>query len=636
MLDLARLFPEDDDGLSLDPLFLDSEGPITLSGDELRRFEYRFRHALDKAEHEMAQIHADAEQDRKVFKTIPRTPAYEGGPDITSPVTADFAEGLLAHIKDAVEQRPLVAFSPEGVGPAAEAATEIAPIYEAYLEREINRSDSREIIANELAHEAVVVGTGIARLSLAQHPDEIFVQTSRTIRLENFFVDRITARDLTNVTCAYRYKERVYNLEEQAEQGYLDSAAVEKVRRHYATDEEEVAEESELHFDESTAYAEENTLVTLYCGYMRFAPTGERAKLFEVYYHKPTRTVLALRENPAKEAYDAPPLALVRIGKQPGYLFGRGIARRLESEQKIADNAINTHLALNNVAAAPPVQYNVNNPIARKLAQNRALEPNMWIPNYGPPDKNDILPIQIPNPGYALQDYQVSIQMAQRRTFTDESIGQAGSTRKTLGQYRMEVSKGTLKLRLDLGDFAYDMAHLLKMYWAMVVAYKIDPAGIVTVEPAGKLLGNQEFTGEELAQQVVEAGTLMLLTGELTPEELMGVDERFNQMLTGQRVPSAKRNDLTLSLSGTRVIADKLGELELEFQIMPMLLNMIEGARADSYMNYWGRSVLRKAGFTDIEKRWPQDPGVVTMNPFERMSLMQPANELVARSSNMF
>ena len=636
MLDINRALSND--AFSLDPLFLDSEGdsPIELSGDDLRRFQYRFHSALDKADSEMTQIHADAEQDRKVFKTVPRVPAYEGGPDITSPVTADFGEGILAHIKDAIEMRPLVSFSPEGVGPSAETATEIAPIYEALLEREINRSDSREIIANELAHEAVVTGTAIVRLSLAQHPDELFVQTSRTIRLENFFVDRITARDLTNVTCAYRYKERLYNLEEQAEQGYLDKDAVAKLRSHYSSDEEEIAEEGELQFDESTAFAEENTLHTLYCGYMRFAPAGDTSKLYEIYYHRDTRTILALRENPAKDAYDAPPLALVRIGKQPGFLFGRGVARRLESEQKVADNAINTHLALNNVAAAPPVNYNVNNPIARKLAQSRALEPNMWIPNYGPPDKNDILPISIPNPGLALQDYQISLQMAQRRTYTDESLGQSGSTRKTLGQYRMEVSKGTLKLRLDLGDFAYDMARMLKMYWSMVVAYKVEPAGILTVDPAGKLLGNREYPGEELAQAVVEVGSGMLLNGEMQVQDMAEIDQHFNKMLTAGRVPSAKRQDLTLSLSGTRIIADKLGEVEMEVQLMPIVLNLIEGARVDTYINYWGRSILRKAGFTDLEKRWPQDPGQMVLNPFERFMLMQPANEVIGRNSSMF
>jgi hypothetical protein len=610
---------------------------IELVGEDFRKFHYRFRTALNNSKTQMKRIHEDAENDRKVYRTIPRKPLYEGGPDVTTPLSADFVDGLRAHIKDAIEQRPMVAFTPEGMGRTAEEATEIAPVYEAYLEREINRSGSRQRLANDVPDEAVITGTAITKLGLSDYGEEVFVQVSRLIRLENFFVDRVTADDLRDVFCAYRYKERYYNLEDDARRGLLDLEAVQGIRSRYSSTEEEVPEEHEQEFVEDAAYQEENSLHTLYCGYMKFRPTGSNeSKLYECIYHENTQKILAIRTNPAAKAFNAPPLDLVRVGKQPGYLFGRGVVRRLEAEQKIADRGINNHLAMNDMAASPPVQYNVNNPIAAKLAESRVLEPNMWIPTYGPPDKQDIHPIQIPNNGLSLGEYGLAIEMAQRQTYTDEAIGQSGSTRKTLGQFRTEVAKGTLKLRLDLSDISYDMAAMLMKMWSMVVAYKIDPNGIVMVDPMGKLLGNREIDPREVQSSIVEIGSQMLMSGELTLDDAAELDERWRSMLTQGRIPSAKRHDLVLSLSGTKIIADKIGELETELQLLPIMLNLIQGAAMDTYINHWGRSILRKAGLKDIEKRWPADPGEVMEDPAQRFALMQQLNQVVTTNSTAF
>lgn len=649
MLDLSQLFDQPEMGLP------QREGPaepaaqselgvvdgdttaIELQGEDLRRFHYRFKTALANAEVQMRRIHEEARQDRKVYRTIPRKPMYEGGPDITTPLSADFTDGLRAHIKDAIEQRPIATFTAEGIGTVAEEATEVAPVFEAMFEREVNLSNSRQFLASDIPDEAIKVGTAIAKLGLSRHHGELFVQISRLIRLENFFVDRVTVNDLTDTFCAYRFKERFYNLSEMAEQGLLNPGAVESLSGKPSSTEEEVVEEHEQEFNENMAFQEENSLYTIFTGYMRFRPIGSsRALLYECIYHKDTHRILALKVNPAREAYDAPPLRLARIGREPGYLFGRGVVRRLESEQKVADRGINTHLAMNDLAAAPPVMYNVNNPIAARLAENRVLEPALWLPNYGPPDSQDIMPVQIPNNGLAAQDYQMALGMAQRRTYTDESMGTSSSTRKTLGQHRTEVNKGTLKLRLDLNDLAYDMNSLLRSMWAMMIAYKVDPQGIIQVEPLGRLVGDREYSANEFAAAFIEEATMALTQGEITIEDIVAFDEMFQGMLTHGRIPSVRRRDLTLSLTGTKVIADKIGDLEMEMQLLPTLLNIIEGAMRDTYINYWGRSLLRNAGFKDIEKRWPADPGIVMANPAERMVIMQQLNEVITHSSTRF
>ena len=129
--------------------------PIQLTGEERRKFEFRFRTALENAMTKMATIHREAEHDRNVYRMMPRAQAYEGQPNVTMPISANKADGVLAHLRDALEQRPPVSFTPEGVGKGANLAAQTAPLCEALMEREINRSGSREIIMSDLPREAV-------------------------------------------------------------------------------------------------------------------------------------------------------------------------------------------------------------------------------------------------------------------------------------------------------------------------------------------------------------------------------------------------------------------------------------------------------------------------------------------------
>lgn len=626
----------DPDDLELPaPEFGVHHGPIQLMGEDLRRFQYRVRMAFHNARARMGDIHRDAKIDRRIYRMLTRTPPYPGGPDITTPLAANKADGLLAHLRDAIEQRPFATFTPEGIGKAGEDATQIAPVCEAYLEREINGGGSREVLASDIPKEAAVVGTGIARLGAGEYPDEVFIQVSEVIRLERFYVDRIYVKNLRDTFCAFDFRERYYNLVEWAERGVIDQEQLYRLADMVGDSERRSTEEEEANFEEVSLFDRENTLYTLVQGYLRFRPSDEpKAQLYEFIWHPKRDVLLAARPNSARDAFDAPPIILARIGKPAGTLFGRGVVRRLLSEQKMSDNAIHAHMALNHMAAAPPVVYNQNNPVAKALAkEGRLLAPGMWVPNYGPPDQQDIFPVQIPNPGYALQDVQVAQGFADRATYTDEAIGMPGSGgRKTLGQYVREQQKGTLKLRLDLGDFSYDMATALKMMWSMVVAYKIVPQRVVQVEAMGKLLGAEAIHGSELVEHLTELISPMLQSGDIQVEDVQRIDELFNMMLTEDHIPSARRRDLTVSLTGTTIIADKIGDFELLVELTPMIMNLIEGARQDTYINYHLRSLLEKAGFQDVNKRIPNDPGEEIMDQQQRMDTLAPFNEVMRHS----
>jgi len=612
--------------------------PITLTGEDLQRFEYRFWQAWNNSKTRMVEIHEQARKDREVYKTMEREPAYEGGPDITTPLSANKADGVLAHIRDSLEQRPLVTFSGEGIGRAGEEATEVAHLAQTYMEREINRSGSREIITSQMPREAVQVGTGIAKISVGTYPDEDFVQYDRAIRLENFYVDRVNVDDLQHVFCAYEYKERMYNLEDQAEMGLLDRAQVQKIADYGISSARAlIQEEEEKQFSESSSFEDENAVHTLVQGYMRFRRPGERDSiLYEVIAHPSTRTILAAHPNSARAAADAPPLRLFRVGKQAGYLFGRGIIERLKSEQKMADNAINTHIAINNLAASPPFAYRASSPFGQALQRRgrQGIIPGMGIPTANTPDKSDVMLFdQFRNNGQALRDMDIAFGFADRATYTEEAIGTQADPRKTLGQYQVEVQKGTMRLRIDVADFAYDAAEAMTFYWSMVVAHKIAPRGVVEIDQGGRLIATEDIASDEMIDTLVGAIQPMLESGELTPQEAIELDQSFARRLTRGGIPGVRRSDLTISMTGTKIIADKVSELQMLMQLTPYITSLIQAAAEDTYINYHMRSIMRSMGFSDIEKRMPADPGVVIEDEERRQALLMQMNEIQMRSS---
>lgn len=612
------------------------EGAIALTGEDLRRFTFRFDHSLSNAKTRMEKIHRDARTDRAVYRMLEKEQDYPGQPNITTPLSSNKADGVLAHIVDAAEQRPMYSFTPEGIGKPAERASQIASVCEAYLEREINRTSSRERLIRELPKEAVQVGTGIAKLAMAQYPSgEWFAQTDRIIKLEHFYVDRIAVPNLKHTFCAYEFRQRFYELEEWAEQGYIDAVALEEIKSLHSEDYKKTIDEEEAEFDEfNFAMQEENAIYKLVEGYIRFRPEGEKqSQIYQCIWSETYKKPLAIRLNPVRDAFDAPPIKLVRIGKQSNSLFGRGIMRRLNAEQRMSDNGINNHLAMNNLAASPPFLYRMHSPFGKAL-DKKSIRPGQGIPAMSLSGDGDVKLLEFPNNGLNFQDVEIAQSFADKATYTEEAIGTSAG-RKTLGQFRVEVQRGSMRLKLDVGDFAYDMADLGTMLWAMVNAYKISADGVVEVEEGGKFLGSREIEGYEVSETMDEILAGMLEGGQMQDEEVQEFMASFPGKLTDGYIPSARRRDLTISLTGTKVIADKAAELDMLFQLTPYITALFEGAKQDSYLNYHLRSIIDAMGFKDVEKRIPKDPGVVIENPIQRQQLTQPFNEIMNQSSQM-
>lgn len=623
----------------MDDVVGDGEGgpAIALRGDDFERFKWRFQDAFRRAQVTMAKIHDDTRLYREICAMLPLEPAYEGGPNIRTPLTANKTEGVIAHMRDAVEQNTIFSVTSQASGSASVTASFAVPLVESLLEREINSSGSREKLVGDSIKEAARVGTAIARLSVARVGDEVFQQVSDLIPLERFYVDRVEVTNLNHVTCFYTFEERLYNLEDWAERGMIDKDALEEVRPLLAGSlAASVDSESDEAFVSSSRFEEENQLVELVRGYMRFRAEGGRSELYECLMTRNTMDVLAVRLNPFNRAFDKPPILLWRVGARPNYLFGVGMAERLHPQQLIADNAINTHIALNNLAASPPFVYSAKGAFGQIMSSmgSSGIVPGMGIPVDGTPNDPGFQQLDIVNRGYAVQDYGLAQEMASHATFSEESLGSpSGNPRKTYGQFSIEAQKGTIRLRSDLSDFAYDAAENGEMLLAALLAFKLQPAGVMEVSPGGKLISFDELRVSEWLERLQELAGDMQAAGEVADAGVL-LQEWAEDRLTSGTIPFARRGDLKISLRGTRIIADKLGELDALMNVaLPLLTSFTEAARQDVHSNRFMRQALRAANVENPDLLVPPEPSGAVEGLDARRALMDPMIGLLETQS---
>lgn len=606
--------------------------PVVLEGEDFDKFKMRFRAFLENGISAMTTTHNKAKRNRHAYRMTARKPEYAGQPNLTTPLTKNKTDGVIANMRDSVEMRPIVNVSPEGIGKAAQEAGEIAHLVQAIMERELNLSGSREVITHQSTHETGVVGNlGILMVPTTHESGETFIKME-TIPLEDIVVDDVNARDVDGIMLAYRKKYRMYELAEMAEAGYIDQAAYEGLRG-FITDRDThtVAEEAANSTPDVMVQEPENDMGqrTVYIGYMRYREADQmQASLFQCMWHRSSSQMLMLRKEPYGRAFDGPNMDLVRIGVGDG-LFGVGIPERMSALQEFTDNAFNSHIALNNLAANPPAYVREGSALDGWLGRNaRFGVRGGTIIRSRDMDQPDLKMFEFANNGLNIRDIEMASDMASQATFTEESIGAPVQGRRTLGQYQSESMKGTIRLRKDLGDFASDWARVLQKYWAMIVAYKIIPAGVIEVEQGGKLVAAQDIPSDEVKKVILNVLTPMLGNGFIAQEDWEDVEFEVQDMLTDGGIPSVRRSDLTISLAGTRVISDMLSEIEMEREFMGIALTpgIMDLAEGDQRINYTLRSYGRKLGLKDMDKRLPAEP-TQNMESDRRNQLMQPFAE---------
>lgn len=587
-------------------------GAVQLAGNDLLRFRTIVDQFWSTARINMHKIHAEARRDRRVYNLVAREAKYDGAPCYTTPMSANKADGIAGHLKEAIEQPELYDVNVRSLGAVAEYGALVASTVATYLNREIEMSSSREIIASDVPQEVSFIGTAVSPISVSSIPidGEFFFQLEQLIPLEHCYFDRLDVDKIWKTNFAYLTRFRLHELQEMAEQGILAKEAVDKIT--YGDNITAYTFNEMLKdFDPATGHYDENRSVEVRKGYLKFRPEGARKAIFYEYIQDEiSREFLSLRPNPFGSIFDSPPIPLWRIGKQPRNLLGRGILRRLATLQSMMDNEINNYFAVTNLISNPPMQYRSSSPfgqLVNKQGGHQAIIPGMLIPTLGTPKDDDLKPLQFStNPNLVLANVNLVEKMGEDATFTNQSLGN-NSRASTLGQFQVEVQKGSLKVRLDMADLAYDGATAGKMLLACA-KYKIGQYGVVEVYEHGNLLALKDIHVSEFQDELRSLIFETALSQGVGIEELLKFQQRFNGRLIDGYIPGAHRGDLSVSLKGTKIIADKVAELNMLMELSPYLATWLQPAYQDSYMNYHLRSLMTAMGIKDIDRRMPQDP----------------------------
>lgn len=575
----------------------EENGPYEVDGEERDLITDRARNDLYRAQSKKRmKLNARAAFHRKILDLEPKTPAYEGAPDITLPLIRSKRDGIVAHLSDALDVMPF--FAAEGL---TEEAQEVAPIYEALMDRELNASNGQEVYLMSL-RESADVGTATVGWSIALNSaGEPVIQEFMT-RFENFYAYPSAVDDYTNCSTFRRYKEPWFVLRQMADQDMLDAESVEELKSGGGSGEEMVWEQTRDGTRDDN-FSEEQELHELYECYVRW-----EGELWRVVFSERLNRALSIHRSPFREAFNAPPFEPLRLIRKPGYLYGHSIPMLLEAIQKIMDHAEISRMAYNQFAISPVVMADRMNPFTRQLAQG-GLAPGMVLQTVGPPKVSGVEVLQFPKPDVTIEDMELAQRFADMSTFTDYQVQGApfASSRRTATEVRTSFNVGTLKLRRMLMDFRSDLMRAAKKRWALIELFKVRPAGIMPLYREGKqyLIADEDLSQDELMAYMQEFGQQVGIDPAQYEQEWAQMVNDY-QLVNGG-VPGVKREDIRWVPNGADIIPDKVAELQKMDGFGPYL-SLLEMATQDERIWYFLKVRLQLMGRHDWRKFVGENP----------------------------
>lgn len=616
---------------------------ISLNPEELKHFKNLYFSAIEQSRAAMLKIHNNFRHYEMVLAMEKRLSGKgDDAPSYTSPLSRNKAEGFISHIKDAIEQSELFSFTTRSVGSLAHEGRTLAGLFASYLEREVILSNSREIITTMIPSEVAFFGTAIVPISVSHLPvnGEYFFQVEPPVPLTSFFVDRIDTWNIWQTNPGYVVKYRLSDLFDMAERGMLDYETILRLGESLATHTPTDYEAKQGHFINTSFDNLDNRLVDVRRAYFRYRPlSGDRVIYFQVYSYENTREILGVSPNPYAVVFNAPPLAAFRIGKRPNRFFGEGIIERLLSTQDMLDNEINNYFTISGLQTNPPLEVRNGSPFALALTRNnntlRGIKPGLVIPKQGLGSGNDVTPIQFDvDLRTFFGNYNLLKEFGDKSSFSEEALGTSSDSRKTLGQFQAEAQRGLLRVRKDLAEFAYDASVLGEMLWSCCIQ-KIKSKGIVEIYEGGKYLAYNNIPFKAFQEIVSDSLGLEFANGNLSLEEIGQYITEFMAKLTNGKIPGVNRRDMTVTLKGTKVIADKMAEGMVYIQLTPYLTSLLPLAEQNSYANKHLRAIFESFGIKDTDHRLPPDPNQTQMDMLNFVSLAAPFMEFAKTTSKV-
>lgn len=558
---------------------------LQLDQYNLDRLMHRVRQAHGEAIAAKGKVDRDAVRDRQAYDLEDKVQAYKGQPNITLPLTRNKVDGGIGQLIAAAFDSDTIA----AADPLTDEAVDVAPIYDALMDRELKLDGADQTLKMSL-REAAIVGTSFVGFNLTRMSTGETAIQANLVRLENFHFFPLEVDDLSDCTTFERYTMPYFRMKEQAAAGVFDPGKVAEMKNRYGSS-QPLTKEAKDAQSQTSFWDDETATKELLRVYIRYTPESKEnlyastptsdlrpPTLYQVICEKSSFLPLSVKPNPLREAIDMPPYAPMRIAKRAGWLPGGSWAKLLRAVQKIADDAMNDRMAYNKFAITPVIQGDSSNPIFQRLEKTGGrLVPGTVIPTNGRPDMAGIQALQLPSPVVTIEDLNLAVEWADQGTHSDFQLsGQMPTKRATLGEVQMARGAGELKLRVNMLDFADDFTNALKMAWALIDAYKVDPQGVMEVSRDGAthLVSSDEITPEMMSEQVQamvqeaqqsqdmetlqELATKIKMVDDPMTGMPTGVIEKIGDYkLTKGGVPSTRRGDIGWGLASMSTVADK-------------------------------------------------------------------------------
>jgi len=569
--------------------------PVQLSEDEKSEFMSALNEVFTAARSSRTDVDKNLEYLRKIINLQEfRAPAYDGAPNVVTPLIAERASSIAAEAWKAIDKEPLFVAVPKTA-----AANRAAPVWEAFMTQSLESSGSlREIKAavfEACKMPAVALDVEVVEnIAVGGDTGTEYEVRAVAVPIERFYVYPTGTRDMRLVsTFRYDPKPRWF-VEAIAENGYYDLEAAKRAIADYTRSPGQTIAGIE------DAGGGDNEMVAVWRSWFRY----KWALWYVVFTGNDTVEEL-LRAEPDFIGLGRPPQVMITPSAELASIVGLSPTMMLRAYQDIQDATYNSMLVEAEFNTAPPA-------FTRDMALYREVLEKGWGPGHlyltRLPVTEENLRFYTPRMNQAsLGLLQLNESLAEKAVPSSPHLPVGG--RKSAYEASVWASAGTARLSVLISNIKDGLEEFADVYWRVLREFKI--SGIAEVYPNSP----DDVMKEAVFYIATKDIKIDLSDIEGLPDRIeraveilmqMGIPPELGRMLAEQvvrpevikyEIPGAYRRDISWKLNGTATEVERAMQQQ-SFMLVMQTVNLIPVARQDRGVWELLRGLYQASGVT--------------------------------------
>lgn len=594
--------------------FAPTKKAIMLGEEEVKRLAVQIRQMYDAAKAARTEVDAELPALRQFSELqYDRKPLYTDGPNVVTPIIAQRNSGTKALLRQTIMRKPMFRAASDS-GQGYDAVT----VYETALARELRTGGNMDQLALAI-DDAVDTHAAFIRLDVLKTGDGGYSIRHRHVPIEDFYCYPTNTMDFKHLSAFEHRSYQYWELEEQADNGYLDPEAVAKLRIQLAS-KPSIGQKLVGLNDNQLIAGMEWQPVDIISSWIRW-----KGELWHVVWEEKANTIL--RAEPNYLPVDEPPYISLVANPKPRSALGIPPSKLLRAYQDTMDASFNAVLAEYEFSGAPPI-FVYDQELWDEM-NGRSWSPGTRFKATRRMGEKPFDVFQIPLNPASIQLMSLVQQLAEDAVPSTPGLPEGG--RKTKFESMAWTSANNARLGVMINNITRGLETLADKTWKLFRHYKVGDitpvfetdfssgrqrvSGVMFLGKKDMVLDvpsaeNTQLRGEAFARIAIQFG--------LPP----GLGLEINNVLPPETeklvVHNAWRDDIYWETNGGQTESERIARLQsLQYLTQPFVIQLIALARKDRGIWNLMAKEMETAGVLDFREILGKSPNEYNQEALE-------------------